>query len=499
MVYRPLTSAVLLILLCMSTFLEVSILPTPVSQGETGHAALISLNGPSPHVPYNKSIYWESMEHIRRAELLDVRSFSGEPQELKPLSSSPNDWIVTGEEAHEDEVIILTGNLIVQAGGSLTLINCTLLMNCTYDKVWGIFVKRSGILNVLGGSNITAYNPEYGFLFHVYGRLIMHDSFLSGCKGVELYTIESVKLCNTTISNRLYGVYCGGSSSITIINCTISSNEWDGIHCHWSSDISIIGCTISSNQNGIICRKSSGVNIIGCTISDNFKGIYCYWSSNISIVNCTVSSNWWSIDCRGSSNINIIGCTISDNTLDGVYLAGSHGISIINCTISDNGWGMYHDGIRCDRSSNISVINCTINNNGYGIHCLESSDISITGCAISINFKGIYCDRSSNITVHYCDIYSNRAHGLYNYGKYVVNASYCWWGSSDGPEYKKRGDPDDPEEVYSYHGLEYLLCWPWLKKPYRLAELSEPQPTPPPPGVVLAPNYGALILSLIHI
>ena len=75
--------------------------------------------------------------------------------EPKPLSPSPGDWVVSGTEVRENEVIILTGNLVVESG-NLTLINCTLLMNCTYDGEWQIRVESGSIMNVLKGSVIKA-------------------------------------------------------------------------------------------------------------------------------------------------------------------------------------------------------------------------------------------------------------------------------------------------------------------------------------------------------
>jgi len=215
----------------MPTFLEVSISPTPVPQEETDHTALILPSRRSPNGPYNvdgaksrmdkailddgrsgeKSIYWRNIEDIRWTELWpfksqfpwldphnhtypeytlmdeleDVRNMSGlrrESPEPKPLSPSPNDWIVTGEEVHENEVIILTGNLIVQAGGDLTLINCTLLMNCTYDGEWQIRVESDGIMNVLARIQHNSLTHITKFLFYVYGCLIMRDSELHKCE-----------------------------------------------------------------------------------------------------------------------------------------------------------------------------------------------------------------------------------------------------------------------------------------------------------------------------
>ena len=591
----------------------------------------------------DKSIYWRGMEHTRWADLwldpynhtrpeymlmdelmLDsMRNTSGlqrEPPEPKPLSPSPNDWIVIGWEEHEDEVIILTGNLIIQAGGSLTLINCTLLMNCSYDGEWQILVNSSGTLNVLEGSSITAYNPEHEFSFYVYGCLVMRDSFLSRCEGLYLETIEGVELYNTTISNNDHGVvcyesfivditgctisnnpcvgiecdmssgisitdcticdngegiFCDCSSDIRIENCTIDNNQYNvisvyyssyvtirdcslvhndygvGIYCYESSDINIVNCTMNNNEGGIDCYWSSYVTIKNCSFVHNSIGMYCVWSSGISIMNCTIGDNWWrGIYCVYSSYVTIRDCSfvhngvilrgselthfashvIENSTINGkpiyyivnttsyivpsdageviivnssditirsinaswadagVEIAYSSGISIMNCTIDNNLWGIYcykssnigitgctisnnYQGTYCVWSSGISIENCTISNNWRqgGIYCYWSSNINITGCTINSNqYEGIYCYWSSNITIHYCDIYSNQDHGLYNYGEYAVDATYCWWGSPDGPEYKREGDPDDPEEVYSCHGPEYLLYEPWLEESYRL-------------------------------
>jgi len=293
--------------------------------------------------------------------------------EPKPLSPGPEDWVVGGTEVRENEVIILTGNLIVEPGGNLTLINCTLLMKSR------IKVDSSGILNVLEGSNITAYDPEYPLFFCVDGRLIMRDSFLSICDRLYLTTTEGVELYNTTISN-------------------------------------------------------------------NVLGIHCVESSNISIVNCTINNNVVGVECYESSNISIVGCTISNNKRCGIYCEYSYGISIANCTIKQNG-----DGIICG---------------------------------------------NSKASVHYCDIYSNRGLGLRSYGR--VNATYCWWGSPNGPEYKEEGDPYDPEEVYGYDNPECLIYEPWLTKPFG-AKPTPPteKPSPAPSPIRVLTHINREIITIL--
>ena len=607
-----------------------------------------------------------------------------EPPEPKPLSPSPGDWVVSSTEVREDEVIILTGNLIVESGGNLTLINCTLYMNCTYDGEWQIRVESGGIMNVLEGSNITAYNPDCRFLFYVYGRLIMRGSELHECgrPGLRLQTDEGVVIENCKISNCHHGVYCYNSSNITVANCTISWNNYEGICCSCSSGVVVSGCNISQNWNGISCWCSSGITISGCNISQNgnaavhceyssnitiidcevvggedgigfwdsssviiggckvsyieWSGIYCSHSLNVTITSCEVSRSGNGICCGDSLSIVITGCNISQNEYLGIYCDCSSNVTISGCTLirdgvildgyqlshfashvienntvngkplyyivnitgpydvpSDVGQAIivnsmhvrltnanlsytdvgleiiyssnitisscginrdlcgiycYHssnatiiscdisqnddNGILCLNSSNITIMNCRINQNFYwgigcdsgvtiisceisqnywdGIYCLSSSNITITNCRINYNgvgivchytyvgimitdcdisrnrMYGVFCKNSSGVAVHYCNIYGNERHGLYIRGEYVVNASYNWWGSPDGPEYKHEGDPEDPEEVYSYYGPEYLIYEPWLTEPIVIDTI-------PPSVEILSPESGSYV------
>ena len=526
-----------------------------------------------------------------------------EPPEPKPLSPSPGDWVVSGTEVRENQVIVLTGNLIVESGGNLTLINCTLYMDCAYDGEWQIRVESRGIMNVLEGSVITAHNPDYEFLFYVYGCLVMRDSELHECgydwnhPGLCIETDKGVIIEGCRISQNMDGIHCYDSSDITISNCEISQNDC-GICCYDSSGITIRGCKINQNGRGIFCSFSSDITIMDCRISqNNLIGIGCWsslsititgctfthdsvsfsgyklshfashvvenntvngkplyyivnvmgpynvpsdagqviivnsrhvkltnadlshtdvglevvYSSDITIMDCKIGRNDWhycscffhssdiiirgceisqnggdGVICEGSSDITIMDCRISQN-FDGIVCGRSSGITIMDCRVNGNCWngivcgdslnitiidcsisGNWDEGIVCRGSSGMTIMDCRINgNHRRGIHCQDSSDITISGCEISRNGHGIYCRNSSYVAIHYCDIYANARHGLYANCDYVVNATYNWWGSPDGPEYKEEGDPLDPEEVYSTFGLRYLIYEPWLTKPVK--------------------------------
>ena len=619
--------------------------------------------------------------------------------EVKPLSPSPGDWVISGTEVVSDQTIVLTGNLIVRPGGSLTLINVKLYMDCSYNGEWQIRVESGGTMNVLAGSVITAYNPEYEFLFYVYGELVMRDSELHECSsGLYINTHEGVAIYNCIISdnrgvsycynssnivisgceisNNGYGIYCYNSSNVSISRCEICSNHGHGIECEFSSDITISGCKISNNKYngldcsyyssnvtisnceidnngecgvcchyylfnvsisgciisgntehgirclesfnviicdckinnngggllgwslsnvtissciisnnrgyGIYCHRLSDITISGCNINNNeYGGIFCEGSSKIIIYGCEISNSGYElpadgISCGGSSDVSISGCTISGNTWSGIDCSGSSNVTIYNCMINDNGgygmlcWGLSNvtiscceisnngrDGVGCYHSSDVTISCCEISNNAMrGIRCCTSftlviadnifindgifleghslkhfmhnirnntvngrslcyvlnatnymvprnigqvivvnsvnvtlSGINISGtdvgieivlsnntsirrCNISNNECGIYCYNSSDVIIHCCSICGNKGHGLYNSGPYEIDATYNWWGSPNGPESTKYGDPEDPEEVY---GL--VVYDPWLTEPYRPPAIVITYPT----------------------
>jgi len=575
-------------------------------------------------------------------------STTGVP-ELKPLSPGPGDWVVGGTEVRENEVIILAGNLIVESGGNLTLINCTLYMNCTYDGEWQIRVERGGIMNVLKGSVITAYNPDYEFLFYVYGRLIMQDSFLSRCgynyghPGLLLRTDEGVMIKSCTITKCYCAIYSTYASSIAIVDCEVSQNDWCGICCRYSSNIIIKNNTflrngilldgwalshfashtiedntvngrplyyivnvtgplnVPSNVGQIIIANSTRIKLISANLSCTDIGLEVAYAKDIHVERCLISQNHWDgILCLHSSGITVMNCQIRDNIRFGVELRWSTSFIIMDNIFINNSMNLFggdvahyihtienntvndrplyyllnaHDyviphavgsvivvnstsiiakdldqiriefdwsnnitiydcvaeidldhttnaqiinccfvrmldasesrgisicecvgqnkfeGILCWYSSNITISDCTISQ-GYwlGISCGHSSNITITDCTVTRNDVGVYIHDSSNVSIHYCNIYGNRGHGLFVGGGHVVNATHNWWGSPDGPEYKAKGDPEDPEEVYGD-----VIYEPWLTEPVTI----DTKPTPLTVTVVLSPFSLILIGSVL--
>jgi parallel beta-helix repeat protein len=193
------------------------------------------------------------------------------------------------------------------------------------------------------------------------------------------HELDGFKLVNGTGYNNDYlspttlvggGIYCGSSSSPTIINCIVSGNT-------------------ATSGGGIYCSSSSPT-ITNCIIKDNSAiagaGIY-FFKSSPAISNCIVSGNTATslagsgggISCFASSP-KVTGCIIKDNKIGihggGVECSSNMGSSpclpkFINCIISGNTAG-YNNNIgsgggfhfwTTNPATKATLINCTVSGN----------------------------------------------------------------------------------------------------------------------------------------
>ena len=109
---------------------------------------------------------------------------------LAPVMNAPavvaelpqTDWIITDDEVAENQNITLDGSLIVKGGGSLTLRNVTLTMDCQYDQQHGISVEDGGSLFIYD-SKIVPVDSALGFSFTLYNaNFTMKNSELHGAR-----------------------------------------------------------------------------------------------------------------------------------------------------------------------------------------------------------------------------------------------------------------------------------------------------------------------------
>jgi hypothetical protein len=76
-------------------------------------------------------------------------------------------WTVINSKEYHDCTIIVSGNLTISSGGSLTLNNVTLKMNSTFDGQNSIMVKPGGAFRAYNHTTITAKDTAHPYKFVV--------------------------------------------------------------------------------------------------------------------------------------------------------------------------------------------------------------------------------------------------------------------------------------------------------------------------------------------
>ena len=323
-------------------------------------------------------------------------------------------WIVTGKEVHINETIFLTGNLIIENSGNLTLKNVTLVMNCSKDGEFGIEVKDSGIFNILDydnnpttkydRSNITSINSEYefGFFINTSAEFIMKNSELSECgydwsgeegeRGLTIKTDNAV-IENSYLHNNLYGIYIDFSNNIQIINNNISNNFY-GINFHSSSKNQIRNNNILENSFGIFMSNSNNDNeIINNDVNNNNYGIYLASSGKNQMSNNYIFKNTYGILLQLSNNNSLINNKIFKNTF-GINFQASSNNTILNNDISTSDYSIYFAS-----SNNNTIMNSTITNSiMYDFYLLWNPDLTVINTTFNKN-KVYFHDENSEIFV----------------------------------------------------------------------------------------------------
>ncbi len=200
-------------------------------------------------------------------------------------SESPppeGDWIISDVTTIQGQTIILNGNLIVQPGGSLTLNNVTLTLNCTFDGQYGIVINQDGSM-FINNSILTSEDELHAYNFVVNGSSFemknseLHncgwgpasenlgeDDILSGNRGLVIRTNQAV-LEGNNISKNHVGIILAGSG-IALERNHIHSNSVHGINVYKGSN-----CNIASNhiQHGSVSSPIRIIDAINNSITDN--------------------------------------------------------------------------------------------------------------------------------------------------------------------------------------------------------------------------------------
>lgn len=257
------------------------------------------------------------------------------------------DWTVTDDRSYTGAYIeIHDGNLIINAGGSLTLDSTNLVFCPSTDGKFGIDVSAKGTLNVVSGTTITSWDTNYHYHFKVSGPMTIDSSYIyevwgandSWKGGIQIYNSQ-VTISESEISMGRTGGISIFDSSPEITDNYIHANGADGRSAYYTFGIygtnthgNITGNTISENDYAVTETTQTGY-----MYPDQYY-YHEYWNGHY----------WyqWYYDYGSGQYIYYRGedGTIVDTGAHygkGVYIEGGSTTNLADNTIEKNGWGAF--------------------------------------------------------------------------------------------------------------------------------------------------------------
>lgn len=319
------------------------------------------------------------------------------------------DWIVISPESYTDEIIVLSGNLTIEDGGSLTLRNVTLAINCTTsDSQFEVNVYDGGSLTITDfdgdpntiydNSNLTdspfdvndtGGSEDYEYTIRVYSGafLSLTNSGIRECDIIQIQADDTeVQNCTFVDNNYPIWIMAGENNKIAYNDINNSDagiyvqSNTNNTHIH-NNDIhnNKFGILLSGTGPGVYTNNSI---IHDNDMYDNDVGIYSIREITHGQIydNEIHDNNFWGIEIRGKNSIvhdnnvhhNFGGMTlggddvtiytnwIHNNTNTGVYLDELYNSNINTNTIENNsGTGDEHN-LLVELCDNLQIHNNTI-------------------------------------------------------------------------------------------------------------------------------------------
>ncbi len=364
-----------------------------------------------------------------------------------------DDWLINQTMVIENETLSLTGNLVILAGGNLTLRHVVLQLDSNLEALYHIEVHGEGVLTIEAGSTVTARLHHQTYILRAYpnSTIDLRDS-----------VFHYSTIINEQSDFEGFGHWIQ-TDEAHIINCTIrgdSNTQFSQYATYAQFDYAIF---LEQAEKGVIASNtiigsSWGIRLNHCdftTISRNnlSKGVlYGIRVENSS--NCSLESNFvrdfiYGITLRSSPFAEIHNNVIEQGGagVGGGILVGSSEYCIIsNCRlININGSGISLGTSPNNVISNNSIKNCAgigislesspycviVNNEVFqsdtnGIHLRLSYNSSLKNNSVSgCRRTGIALSNSHNITISGNTL-------LNNHGGIELGVAANWWPVTSG-------------------------------------------------------------------
>ncbi|MFX0117180.1 MAG: right-handed parallel beta-helix repeat-containing protein [Candidatus Hodarchaeota archaeon] len=229
-------------------------------------------------------------------------------------------WTVASNETRMNENITVD-ELTVERDASLTLMNCTLMINSNDGTTGEIAIQGELILR--GGTIIKAVNPGYRYNFHFWTTSIFNGSdstirdvgnliespfpIVQSDRGIQLKSEKTI-LKNMTISHCLDGLAVFTNNPVQIDHCKIVDNIFAGVRVQPG-----FGNVVINNS----LLEGNGIGFLADEEIQTKRG------SNNTIQNCTINANTeYGIGILSGDNNTILRNHIANHSV-GIYIEKS--------------------------------------------------------------------------------------------------------------------------------------------------------------------------------
>ena len=259
------------------------------------------------------------------------------------------DWVVTGTEVLFDSGVVLDGDLSVENGGSLTLVNSTLQLLPGPHEVR---VRAGGELRVLAGSSVGSFDTterdQYraGFWAEAGARAEFRNS-----------SFVSIGIIYRWVGSTKQGGVCISTDDAVVDNCTFAGNH---IGLTLFGNAEVTGC--SFGPNGWAGAISYGASSVWsrCTFERNFYGVIAY-RGNADYFDCSFNDN--AIGAAADSTVaRYEHCEFLRNVRTGLYVSPEQGLGplptasevhVDDCLFEHNRWGINGTFYYTDEGGNV--------------------------------------------------------------------------------------------------------------------------------------------------
>ncbi|RLF24825.1 MAG: hypothetical protein DRN01_06745, partial [Thermoplasmata archaeon] len=310
----------------------------------------------------------------------------------------------------------------IQEAIERVMVGGTIYVNGTgIDNPYGAVnvIKSVSIIgkNVGYGCPVIKTSGEYAIRIPVDWAYVKNFTLTSSStlnKGIYLDGSSSTSIINCSIYNAQYGIYAHNSNYLSIRNNTLSGNTYN-IYLDHSIKSEIEDNNIYSGDYGVYAEQSYKNQIkLNEIFNNTIYGIYFFSSENNYIQDSNeIYRNGYGIYLSYSGDNIIIGNTINDSTNSGICLSYSTDNQITLNEIRNN-----TDGINAEEYSNgLNIFINEIYCNTEGIKVSDTNSVTIYDNNISRNQeKNIILSSSNNNIISY-----NRLNHS-NYGIYTTSS-----------------------------------------------------------------------------